>query len=353
MLVGPNGAGKTNLLEAVSLLAAGTGLRRSAYAELARTQGDQSWAVSARVHSRVGLVDIGTGMLPGAQVSSRQTGRTVRINNETVGSGALADYIHMAWVTPSMDGLFTGSGSDRRRFLDRLILNFDASYRGSAAAYERAMTNRNRLLSDNVREAAMFAGFERVMAESGVAIAAARLAVIAAVRDVIEQRKARDPDSPFPWAGIELEGTLEAELQSRAAVDVEDAFVERLARFREKDRAAGRTLEGPHRTDLLVTHGPKNMPAKVCSTGEQKSLLLGLILAQAGMLAVRYDGQAPILLLDEITAHLDLNRRAALFAELSRLGAQAWMTGTDQSAFQPLEGRGEFYRVEDGKALPI
>ena len=352
VLAGANGAGKTNILEAVSLLAAGQGLRRAVYSDMAKTGGDGSWAVAARVHSMQGPVDIGTGIAapaPGSAPSRGPGSRILRINGETqTGLGILADLVEMVWLTPAMDGLFTGAAGERRRFLDRLILCFDPGYRGIAGRFERAMTSRNRLLADGVRDPAQLGGYEQIMAETGVAIAAVRAEAAAAMAHIIAQRRAREPDSPFPWAGIAIEGALEAELAVRPAVDVEDQYLRTLANARERDRAAGRTLDGPHRSDLVVTHGPKEMPARLCSTGEQKALLLGLVLAHAELVAARQDGVAPILLLDEITAHLDETRRAAMFAEILRLKAQAWMTGTDRTAFAGLTGQARFFAAHDG-----
>ena len=351
VLAGANGAGKTNILEAVSLLAAGQGLRRAVYSDMAKTGGDGSWAVAARVHSMQGPVDIGTGIAapaPGSAPSRGPGSRILRINGETqTGLGILADLVEMVWLTPAMDGLFTGAAGERRRFLDRLILCFDPGYRGIAGRFERAMTSRNRLLADGVRDPAQLGGYEQIMAETGVAIAAVRAEAAAAMAHIIAQRRAREPDSPFPWAGIAIEGALEAELAVRPAVDVEDQYLRTLANARERDRAAGRTLDGPHRSDLVVTHGPKEMPARLCSTGEQKALLLGLVLAHAELVAARQDGIAPILLLDEITAHLDEIRRAAMFAEILRLKAQAWITGTDKSAFSALENNARFFSVTE------
>jgi DNA replication and repair protein RecF len=350
VLVGPNGAGKTNLLEALSLIAPGQGLRRAPFGDLAAAGGGNGWAVAARVHTRLGAVEIGTGLKPGA--SSERQARLVRIDGEPQsGSGALADYVEMVWVIPAMDGLFTGPAAERRRFLDRLILCFDPSYRTLAGRFERAMQSRNRLLADGVIENARLEGFEIIIAETGVAIAAARAEAVGALAGIIAARRERDSESPFPWSAIALEGTLEAELALHPAVEVEDAYLARLRGSRERDRAAGRTLEGPHRSDLVVGHGPKHMPARLASTGEQKALLIGLVLAHAELVTARQDGTAPILLLDEVSAHLDVDRRAGLYAELIRLGAQAWMTGTDMAAFEPLVGRARFWRVEDGRAI--
>lgn len=352
VLTGANGSGKTNLLEAVSLLAPGQGLRRAAYGDIARASGDGGWSIAARVHTGLGAIDIGTGLASGVASSEASTGRIVRIDGVTKqGSGVLADYVEVAWLTPSMDGLFSGPGSERRRFLDRLILCFDAEHARRASRFERAMQQRNRLLADNVRDPARFAGLEQVMAETGVAIAAARAEATAALSSVSERRRARDANSPFPWAVITVDGTLESDLSYLAALDVEERYKAALQMGRERDRAAGRTLEGPHRSDLVVGHGPKGMSARLCSTGEQKALLLGLVLSHAELAAERQDGRAPILLLDEVTAHLDASRRAALCAEILHLGTQAWMTGTDAEAFSALSGRARFLAVDEGRAL--
>jgi DNA replication and repair protein RecF len=352
VLTGSNGSGKTNLLEALSLLTSGQGLRRAPYPELVRS-GGASWAVAARLNSRLGAADIGTGLAPGAGDAPGRSGRVVRIDGEDrSGSGALADYADMVWLTPAMDGLFTGAASERRRFLDRLIGCFQAGYRALIGQFERAMQQRNRLLTDGVRDGARFEGFERIMAETGVAIAASRVAAVTELAGAIAERR-DGSGGVFPWAELALVGTLEADLGARPAVDVEDYYASQLAAERERDRAAGRTLDGPHRSDLVVGHGPKEMPAKVCSTGEQKALLVGLVLAHADLVAHHSEGAAPILLLDEIAAHLDPLRRAALFEEIVALGAQAWMTGTEAEAFSALGNRAQFRRVEEGRIRPL
>ena len=383
VIAGANGSGKTNLLEALSLLAPGQGLRRAAFSEIARANTDGSFAVAAKVHSMQGLADIGTGLAPGSNTSVEEppltrdslppltptlspfapksatgrggfererstAGRIVRIDGAAqTGSGVLADYLEIVWVTPAMDGLFTGPASERRRFLDRLILCFDPAYRKIAGRFERAMTSRNRLLADGVRDNAQLSGFEHVMAENGIAVAAARLEAVSAMASIVARRKQRDPNSAFPWSDFKLQGSIEDNLATMPAVEAEDAYAKILRDTRERDRGAGRTLDGPHRSDLLVGHGPKGMAAHVCSTGEQKALLLGLVLAHAELLTERQEGAAPILLLDEITAHLDLHRRAALFEEILRLKAQAWMTGTDIQAFAALSGKAQFWSVDE------
>lgn len=354
VLFGSNGAGKTNLLEAVSMLAPGQGLRRAALADLACHGGNGEWAVAARVSRDGDILEVGTGIRAERQAGARTTSRLVRIDGENQsGTGALADIIEVVWLTPALDGLLTGPAAERRRFLDRLILCFDPSHRTRANRFERAMRQRNRLLDDGVRDDAQFCGLEELLAEAGVAMAAARLDAVAALNVVAERRRIRAPDSPFPWAKATLEGALEAQLSDMAAVDVEDAYAETLASTRERDRAAGRTLTGPHRSDFLLTHGPKDMPGRMCSTGEQKALLVGLVLAHAELSAARRQGASPILLLDEIAAHLDEHRRAALFKELLLLGTQAWMTGTDRAAFAELENKAGFFRVDDGFVTPI
>lgn len=352
VLAGPNGSGKTNVLEAVSLLAPGQGLRQAPLSDLAQSGADGGWSVSARVHTAFGPVTIGTGQTSDGARSERASGRLVRIDGEAKsGSGALGDYVEMVWVTPATDGLFTGPAAERRRFLDRLIVCFDSGHRTRAGRFERAMAQRNRLLSDGVTRSAQLDGLELVMAEMGVAIAAARAEAVAALASVIDARRARDPDSPFPWSEVRLEGAIDRDLVARAAVDVEDAYARLLRDVRERDRAAGRALDGPHRSDLAVAHGPKATAARHSSTGEQKALLMGLLLAHAELVAARRDGLAPLLLLDEVTAHLDADRRAALFDELIRLGTQAWMTGTDRETFASLAGRAQFWRVGEGSVV--
>jgi DNA replication and repair protein RecF len=345
VLLGANGAGKTNLLEAISLLAPGNGLRRASYDDLARIGAGGDWAVAARINTRAGRLDIGTGQRPGGE--SARAGRIVRIDGETVGPAALADHVDMVWLTPAMDGLFTGPGADRRAFLDRLVLCFDAGHATRSARFERAMRQRNRLLEEG-GDRVQLDGLEMQMAEAGVAIAAARLEAVAALQAIGEMRRAREPNSAFPWFGLQLDGTLETDLVAHAAVDAEDRYRARLGAARERDRAATRTLEGPHRSDLAVVHGPKQMPARLCSTGEQKALLMGLVLAHAALIAARRDGAPPILLLDEVVAHFDAARRTALFREILALRAQAWMTGTESAAFAPLAGNALFARVEAG-----
>ena len=348
VLVGQNGAGKTNLLEAVSLLAPGHGLRHAPYEELARDGGPGDWTVAALVHGPDRSIQIGTGL----RTESRRPGRLVRIDGKAQGGpAALAGHVEIVWLTPAMDGLFAGPAGERRRFLDRLILCFDSGYAARLSRFERAMRQRNRLLEDGLHEHVRLTGLEIQMAETGAAIAASRKEAVAALAATLAERRMRDPASPFPWAQLDLIGTIESELAERPAVEVEDSYRQALEGSRERDRAAGRTLQGPHRSDLGVWHGPKGMPAKFCSTGEQKALLMGLVLAHAELLAERRDRTAPILLLDEVAAHLDARRRAALFADILCFGIQVWMTGTDRATFEPLIGQALFAHVEDGRVV--
>jgi len=347
VLCGANGAGKTNVLEALSLLTSGQGLRRAPYAELAGA-GGKAWAVWSRVHGRLGKVELGTG-LPLEPDEAARAGRLVRIDGEAHSASALDEHLELLWITPALDGLFAGPASERRRFLDRLVASFDPRYRTRVGHFERAMQQRNRLLAEEVNDAARFQAFERSMAETGVAIAAARVSLVAELASAIDERRRAVAAAAFPWAELAVSGLLENALATRAAVDVEDDYCSLLAGERELDRAAGRTRSGPHRSDLMVGHGDKEMPAKLCSTGEQKALLIGLILAHADLVSQHRGGAAPLLLLDEITAHLDPARRLALFAEITRLGCQAWLTGTDAHAFAGLVQRAQFFDVLEGR----
>lgn len=346
VLTGDNGAGKTNLLEAISLFTPGRGLRRAPYGEVAREGGDGGFALHAKLDGPNGDADIGTGF---AGADAGETGRRVRINGASARSADdLLEWLRVVWLTPAMDSLFTGPAGDRRRFLDRMVLAIDASHGQRALDYEKAMRGRNRLLADNSRDGAWFEAIETQMAETGVAIAAARAELVRLLAAMIERLPG---EGPFPQADIALDGDLESRVGSLPAVDVEEEFRQALATGRERDRAAGRTLTGPHRSDLVVRHRPKAMPADLCSTGEQKALLVGIVLSHARLTA-EISGMTPILLLDEIAAHLDAGRRAALFSILEDLNCQAFMTGTDAALFSSLEGRAQFLTVDHGTAGP-
>ena len=346
MLVGDNGSGKTNLLEAVSLLGAGHGLRARPYSELCRKDGGGGFAVAAKLVSSLGEVEIGTGLAAGGREEG--SGRVVRIAGKDTGAGALANYVKLVWLIPAMDGLFTGAASERRRFLDRLVLAIDPKMRTPIGHYDRAMRQRNRLFQMREGSRALFDSLEEQMAEAGVAIAASRLDAVHRLATLIElTREARGPDTPFPYAVLALKGVLEEALVVKAATEVEDEFRHILNVGRERDRAATRALEGPHLSDLIVSHGPKNAPAEHCSSGEQKALLIGLILAKVELIK-EIEGAAPLVLLDEVAAHLDEARRMALFGEILRLGAQAWMTGTDRSLFAPIAQDAQILAVNGG-----
>lgn len=346
VLSGDNGAGKTNLLEAISLLTPGRGLRRAPYADVAREGGDGSFALHARIEGPQGQVEIGTG-IAGSDAAG-ESGRRVRINSAAAKSAEdMLEWLRVVWLTPAMDGLFPGPAADRRRFLDRLVLAIDPGHGQRALDYEKAMRSRNRLLTDGSRDSAWFDAIETQMAETGVAIAAARAELVRLLAAMID----RLPGGPFPQADISLAGELESEIAIAPAVDVEERFRIALASGRERDRAAGRTLDGPHRSDLVVRHRPKSMSAELCSTGEQKALLVGIVLSHA-RLTGEMSGLTPILLLDEIAAHLDSGRRAALFSILEDLNCQAFMTGTDAALFSSLAGRAQFLTVDHGRVGP-
>ncbi len=344
VLTGENGAGKTNLLEAISFLSPGRGLRRARFDDVAREGVETGFAIHTKLAGPFGECQIGTGTA-GLQPAAETGGRRLRINGETARTAdAMLEWVRVLWLTPAMDALFTGPGGDRRRFLDRLVLAIDPAHGRRALDYEKAMRARNRLLAEDSRDGGWFDAIETQMAETGVAISAARAEMVRLLAAMNERLPA---GGPFPTAEIALEGTIDAEIGHHAAVDVEETFRRLLYDHRPRDRAAGRTLEGPHRSELQVRHAPKNMPAARCSTGEQKALLVGLILAHA-RLTGELSGSAPILLLDEISAHFDPDRRAALFSILEELNCQAFMTGTEASLFSALDGRAQFLSVSAG-----
>lgn len=347
VLTGSNGSGKTNMLEAVSLLSPGSGLRRSSYGDLTRMSSGGQWAVSAKLHTADGDYTVGTGLNPRAQ-SGERSGRVVRVDGENVSATSLSNYLHVSWLTPAMDGLFTGSASERRRFLDRLIGCFDPGYQKRINQFERAMRQRNKLFEADSIAPVLFEGLELQMAEIGVSIAATRCDALRQLAGAIAGRREQST-SAFPFANLALDGDLENWLEEYAAIEVEDLYCRKLAESRPRDRAAKRTLTGPHRTDFLVEHGPKSMPARYCSTGEQKALLVGLVLAHTELVKQLNGGYAPIVLLDEISAHFDEERRAGLFAEILSLGVQAWMTGTDQEMFASFGENAQFFTVDNGK----
>jgi DNA replication and repair protein RecF len=320
LLHGDNGAGKTNLLEAVSLLAPGRGLRGGPLSEMARRGGNGGWAVATRLAE----TDIGTGTLPGAPER-----RQVRVNGAAASVNSLSEWLSILWLTPAMDRLFAGSAGERRRFLDRLVLALEPGHAHHAVRYDAAMRARNKLLAEERWDTAWLGSLEAAMAEHGVALADARSRTIAALDD----RLANAPEDEFARAAIALDGWAGRDLAALLAAN------------RQRDAAAGRATEGPHRHDLAVAHRAKQMPAASSSTGEQKALLLGLVLAHAELVAERR-GDPPILLLDEVAAHLDPKRRAALFARLENRG-QVWMTATEAGLFDGI-GQASRFHVTPG-----
>jgi DNA replication and repair protein RecF len=344
VLAGPNGAGKTNCIEAISFLSPGRGLRRANLEDVADNQGDGSWAVSAEVEGALGLATLGTGIDPPTPDAS--VSRRARIDREPVASAtAFGDHLRMVWLTPTMDGLFLGPASERRRFFDRLVLAIDSEHSARVSALDRSLRSRNRLLEVRNYDDHWCDAIERETAELAVAVAAMRGQTAARLAAMLRVRGAA---SAFPSAEIALDGWMENALMSETATAVEDRYRQILRDNRPRDAIAGRTLDGPHLTDLGVVYAPKNMPARDASTGEQKALLIGLVLAHAQLVA-EMTGITPLLLLDEVVAHLDPGRRVALFAELAKLGAQVWMTGADPAAFADIGSSGEIFSVDSGE----
>ena len=353
VLTGENGAGKTNLLEAISLLTLGRGLRRAEFADCARGDGTGGWAVSVRLgdaQSEGDPIQLGTGLEADA---GSVAARRFRIDRAPVTSArAFADHLRVVWLTPAMDGLFAGPASERRRFLDRLVLTVDADHGSRVNALDRALRNRNRILEEGRQrhlDRAWAEAAEQEVATLGVAVAAARHETVARLVALIEAE--RDDTSPFPWAGVALDGDVERLVAAHPALEAEDRYRTTLRDNRARDMAAGRTTVGPHLADLLVHHGPKGAEAARSSTGEQKALLVGLVLAQAHLVATM-SGISPIMLLDEIAAHFDPSRRAALFERLADLGGQVFMTGADPLAFAGLDRQAERLVVTSGCVTP-
>ncbi|HSP51222.1 MAG TPA: DNA replication/repair protein RecF [Pseudolabrys sp.] len=349
VLTGANGAGKTNLIEAISLLAPGRGLRRATMEELAFSEGDGAWAVSAEIEGMLGLATLGTGIDPPAGEDSAPS-RICRIDRESVGSAAaFADHLRVVWLVPAMDPLFNGPASERRRFLDRLVLAVDAQHSSRVAALERSLRSRNRLLEDAYSDSHWLDAVEHETAEVAVAVAAARAETVGRLAGTLAGGRNQAPE--FPLAEIALDGWMEKLLPHHSAIEIEDRYRALLKDNRARDAAAGRTLDGPHLSDLSVTHASKGIAASQASTGEQKALLIRLVLAHAGLIK-DMTGFAPLLLLDEIIAHLDPTRRAALYDALVNLGAQVWMTGADPAAFGDIVGRAQLFEVRSGAVEP-
>jgi DNA replication and repair protein RecF len=347
VLTGANGAGKTNLLEALSFLSPGRGLRRAKLSDIARhgagaEPGVAPWAVAAQLdRDDEGPRELGTGRDAGSER------RLVRIDGHPARSQSkLSDVLTVLWLTPAMDRLFLEAATGRRRFLDRLVLGFDTAHASRATAYEHAMRERTRLLREGRYDPSWVALLEQDMARHGAAISVARHRTVECLNAACRQGI-----GPFPAAVLAVTGTIDQALSEVGEGDLEDWFKGQLFACRRRDGEAGGTTIGPHRSDLLVRHGTKDLPAEQCSTGEQKAVLVAIVLGQARVQA-DVKGQAPILLLDEIAAHLDQTRRAALFDELCALSAQSWMTGTEETLFAELGGRGQFFRVDDANVIP-
>ena len=343
-LFGLNGAGKTNLLEAVSLLSPGRGLRGAAIAELGRrapgeAQG-RAWSVSVLLDGADGEVRLGTGV-----ESPSSARRLVRLEGETVPPARLSDHLRLVWLTPAQDRLFLEGASERRRFLDRLVFAAEPEHAVHAGAYDKALRERSRLLAEPPADPVWLGVLEAKMATAGALIAAARARGVEALQAEIDARA----DRPFPQAALALSGEWEGmAAEGQDAAEIEARLALALARSRERDAAAGRALTGPHRGDLAVTHREKGRPAGECSTGEQKALIMNLVLAQAARLSRAESGPNPILLLDEAAAHLDARRRSGLFDEIEALGLQAFLTGVDEALFADLKGRAQGVQVDAG-----
>ncbi len=356
VFTGHNGAGKTNLLEAISFLAPGRGMRRSPYADVTRDRAGGPFTVFAEIDGMAGNVNIGTsaGASPVSSNGMEADGSTgsirrIKINGTASSADALSDHLRVIWITPALDGLFTGPAAERRRFLDRMVLTIDPSHGRRALNYENAMRSRNRLLADGLADPVWIEAVERQMAELGIAMDTARRELLSLLAREIDEDALDEPDTRhFPTARFALEGFMDdVTLQQGSSLDREECYQALLQRGRMRDAAAGRTLEGPHRVDLKVFHQAKNIEAARASTGEQKALLIGFMLAHARLVA-RMTGHAPVLLMDEIAAHLDDKRRRSLFDLVDELGGQAFMTGTDATMFGDLGARAQLFFVEDG-----
>ena len=340
VFTGRNGAGKTNLLEAVSLLTPGRGLRRAAFADMARLGSTGLWAIAATVRHEAIETRLGTGLREAGERS-----RHVRINGATAPSAeTLMDYVRLVWLTPSLDGLFTGAAGERRRFLDRLVLTLDPAHARRIVEFERLARSRNRLLGDG-GDSQWLDAVEAGLAASAVAVSDARADTVARLGERIGAQAGLGAE--FPVASLALAGAFEEKRAGRSAAEAEAAYLAMLRATRGRDHAAGRTLDGPHRSDLAVTFAEKEMPAALSSTGEQKALLIGLVLAHADLVA-HVSAVMPIVLLDEVAAHLDEGRRAALFDRLEGIGCQALITGTEPTLFASAHGRAEHFEVRDG-----
>ncbi len=343
VLTGPNGAGKTNLLEALSFLIPGRGLRRARLSEVKQQDQSISWAISAQLHDQGDRIQIGTGLDPDAPDSER---RVTKINGEKAKNQcALAEWVSMVWLTPQMDRLFLDGPQGRRRFLDRLVYGFDPGHAQRLRRYEQVLKERSFLLRQGRMDRYWLESLEETLVNEGIAIAVARREVVGQLASVLKSQH-----NLFPRAELSLEGELDHFLCEHSLLEGEEKMRRRLAECREQDRLTGRTSFGPHRSDLLVEFLEKKQSAALCSTGEQKALLLSIVMASAHLLAVR-TGAIPLLLLDEVVAHLDETRRSALFDVILKLKIQAWLTGTDVSLFKEMQGNAQFLSLKEARLV--
>jgi len=355
VITGPNGAGKTNLLEALSFLVPGRGLRRASLVDIGRRGGGsdvneappREWAVAARLEREGTMFELGTGCRQAAGEGERAR-RIVKIEGETAKSQSeLAHYVSAQWLTPQMDRLFIDGPSARRSFLDRLITGFDPDHAGPVAAFEQSLRNRNKLLRDGSSDAGWLDRIEESLASHAIAVSVRRSEAVERLQPAVFRGH-----GPFPGARIRLEGKLEQWLASGPALSAEDRMRQELRANRASDAASGGTSIGPHRSDLAVHHASTDIEASQCSTGEQKALLVAIILAAAEIQAEER-GFAPLLLLDEVAAHLDEARRDALFGHICELGSQAWLTGTDERIFTSLAKQAQWFHIDNGDVTPV
>ena len=350
VLTGANGAGKTNVLEALSFLAPGRGLRNAKLAAVGRLRGDveSPWAVSARLARPSGQCEIGTGLEQDETGSASGEGRRVtRINGAAVrGQAPLAEEIGVLWLTPTMDRLFSEGPASRRRFLDRMVSGLEPGHARQLAAYERGVRERSRLLAERA-DSGWIDAVEETLAAHAVAVAAARRESVARLSAALARQT-----GPFPRAALAIAGEVEQWLDEAPAIDVEARLCQALAASRQRDAESGGAAHGPHRSDLTVIDLDTDMPAARCSTGEQKALLIAIVIANTRLHTARR-GETPLLLLDEVVAHLDPDRRAALLEAVLELGAQAWLTGTEPALFESITARAQFFTIRDAAAHAV
>ncbi len=343
VLTGPNGAGKTNLLEALSFLIPGRGLRRARLSEVTQQGSAGPWIVSAQLKDEGEGIQIGTGLDPERPESEK---RLTKVNGEKVkNQSVLAEWVSMIWLTPQMDRLFLEGSQGRRRFLDRLVYGFDPLHAQRLNRYEKALRERSLLLRQGRMDAKWLEGLEDSLVNEGIAITVARREVVGQLMTVL-----REQEATFPRAELELKGDMETLIECNSIQDCEEEMRERFSRSRDQDRLTGRCSLGPHKSDLFAIYPEKNQAAALCSTGEQKALLLSIVMASAHLLSVR-TGAIPLLLLDEVVAHLDKRRRTALFDAIIKLKMQAWLTGTDVSLFEELQGNAQFLSLKEARIV--